>query len=63
MALTDSKIKATQEAAKAQAQLTPSQQQAVSDTDYFGFVVGANEIMLALLIVSAIILIYHALKA
>jgi len=60
MALTDSKIKLTQDAAKAQAQLP--QQQPNIDTDYFGVVVGVNEIMLALLIVVSAILIYHALK-
>jgi hypothetical protein len=59
MAFTASKIQQAQEVAQAAAAQSNPQ---LLDANYFGFVVGANEIMLALLVAFASILGWHALK-
>jgi hypothetical protein len=56
MALTESKIQASRDMAQAQAPAP------AVDADYFGFIFGANEIMLVLLVIFASILGWHALK-
>jgi hypothetical protein len=58
MAFTESKIQAARDIAQSQAQIP----RLAGDANYFGFVVGANELMLAALVIFASILGWHAIK-